>query len=272
MTPPDNAIAVEHPRLSVVIPPGQQNDVAYYDRLDRVLLITNLTSGPILIERVNLRFQSDSERGSELVSHRCSVELAANASTQLTIPIVPNAQFLPYTNTFDTVVWLRTHTASGFSDTIEEPHHPPAYIVVGWPRQDLGRVFISFKQPQDRELKNTMAEVARRAGFTPWTAEHDSHVGADTWSDIEASIHDSVAVVFLWTEETAFTDGVKREVALCRKHGVREKPLLQKGIPIPEPYQGSRINHQLFDAQTPTRVFATVIQQLRDEVLGTTRA
>lgn len=256
--------------MSVVIPPGQQNNVAYYDRLERVLLITNLTSGTILIERVNLRFQSDSERSSELVAHPCSIELAPNASTQLTIPIVPNAQFRPYTNSFDIMVWLRTHAASGFSDTISELHHPPAYIVVGEPRQDLGRVFISFKQPQDRELKNTMSEVARRAGFTPWTAERDSHIGADMWSDIEASIHDSVAVVFLWTEETAFTDGVKREVALCRKHGVREKPLIQRGMPIPEPYQGSEIRHQIFDPATPTRVFATVIQELRDEILGTT--
>ena len=115
-----------------------------------------------------------------------------------------------------------------------------------------------------------MSEVARRAGFTPWTAERDSHIGADMWSDIEASIHDSVAVVFLWTEETAFTDGVKREVALCRKHGVREKALIQRGMPIPEPYQGSEIRHRIFDPATPTRVFATVIQELRDEILGTT--
>ncbi|SRR6266566_1204643 len=254
--------------LSVVIPAGQREDVDYYSVLERVILITNVTQSRVLLDRVLLRFQSDSEQASIVVAHTCSVELAPNDSTQQTVSIVPTAQFLSNTNTFDVVVWFRVASKSGFGPPMSEPHHPPAHIVVSDPKPVLGRLFISFKQPEDLHLKNTIERMSRRAGFSPWTAHRDSRVGGDPWEAIGNAIRESAAVVFLWTENTDFTEGVKREVALCRKYKVKEKPLFEKGIPVPEPYRDGKVQYEWFETETPTRTFAKVIQELRDETLN----
>jgi hypothetical protein len=265
MTLPANPL-----RLSVVIPPGQPADVDYYSVLKRVILITNITKSRVLLDRILLRFQSDSEQASIVVTHICSVELAPNDSIEQTIAIVPTAQFLPNTNTFDVVVWFKVASKTGLGSLMSEAHQPEplAYIVVSDPKTVLGRVFISFKEPEDLHLKNTMESIARRAGFTPWTAHRDSHVGGDPWESIEKAVRESAAVVFLWTKNTDFTEGVKREVALCRKYRVKEKPLFEKGIPVPEPYRDGKVRYEWFELETPTRTFAKVIQELRGETLG----
>ncbi len=251
--------------LSIIIPPGNER-VEYYAALKRVVLITNVTQSRILLERILLRFQSDSEERSVVVPHDCGVDLAPNQGTEQSVLIVPTAEFLQHTNTFDVVAWFRVTSASGFDEPMSEPHKPPAYILVSDPKPTLGRLFISFKQPEDLRLKNTIERIARRAGFTPWSADRDSHIGGDQWNEIEEAIGHCVAAVFLWTRNTDFTEGVKREVGLCRKYGVREKPLFESGIPVPEPYRDKRIHYEWFDLETPTHSFVKVVHQLRDEI------
>jgi len=242
--------------------------VEYYSALNRIILVTNLTQSRVLLHRILVRFQSDSEQASIAVPHTCSVELAPNESTEQTVLIVPTAHFLPNTNVFDVVVWFSVASDTGLGPPMSEAHHPPAHIVVSDPKPVLGQLFISFKQPEDLHLKNTMERMARRAAFTPWTAHRDSHVGGDPWEAIESAIRASVAVVFVWTENTDFTEGVKREVELCRKYRVKEKPLFEKGIPVPEPYRDGKVHYEWFEVETPTRTFAKVIQELRAETLG----
>ncbi len=266
------ALSRDRHRLSVLFPPGQQGDVEYYASITRVLLITNVTRTPVLVDRVLLRFQSDFEQASVVVAHDCSIELAPNATAEETICVVPNAHYLPNTNTFDVVVWLRVWSSGGFGNAIAEHHGLQNHIVISEPKQRLGRIFISFKDPEDLRLKNSMEWIVRRAGFIPWTAHRDAHAGTDGWKEIEEAIRNSLAVVFIFTENTDFAEGVRREVELCRKHKIKEAPLLQRGIPVPKPYHDLAVRFERFDRETPTQTFVTLIEQVRNEVVEATTA
>jgi hypothetical protein len=251
--------------LSVVVPQGQPRHVKYYSVIEQKLLITNMATVHIVLDRVLLRFQSDSELGSIRVELPCSAVLKPDQSIEEVVKIRPTAMFLANTNSFQIQVWFRRASDQGYEAPVSEVHCPPACLIISDPTPDLGQLFISFKQPEDLELMNTLDRVARRAGFTPWTAYRRTPVGAAPWLGIERAIRDSVAVAFIWTPNTDFTDGVRKEVALCRRYGVREEPLLEVGIPVPEPFRDGKVQYKQFARETPTEAFVKVVDELRDK-------
>ncbi len=71
-------------------------------------------------------------------------------------------------------------------------------------------------------------------------------VGTDTWSIIEPKLLESVAVAFVWTEQTEWGDGVEKEIELAKKHGIYYLPLIEGGMNVPGHFKGD-IEYLSFD-------------------------
>lgn len=253
--------------LQVSIPTDQEHVVDYYAPIDLRIRILNDSPDVVIVERVAVRFNADYEIGSATVIQACNTRLEPGGIAEAVVTVTPLAHYVPYTNVFGVRVSFRQE-AERSGRLREENHQPPgAYIVIDTPRPTLGRIFISFKEPEDLRLMARVKALAERAGFAPWTARGDVGAGRPVWPEIEQAIRESVAVIHIWTENTGWTDGVAKEVRICRDSRVREIPLIEQRLALPAPYHDSDVHYERFELETPTTAFADIVHKLRSELL-----
>src|SRR5262249_37724056 len=147
--------------------------------------------------------------------------------------ITPLPTFRETTNTIEIRVKYQIETGGRVVPAAPEHHKQDYYVIIGRPQQTLGDVFISFKQPEDLRLANILTSCLERAGFTPHMFIHERDIGAAQWDTIEGIIKTCHSAVIAWSDKTDFGEGVQKEIELCRKHRVREIPLLERGVTVP---------------------------------------
>jgi hypothetical protein len=72
------------------------------------------------------------------------------------------------------MVKFRPIEGSSVKDQLSEIHPPLAYLIVRELTRPCGKLFVSFKQPEDLPLAPQLEQFARQAGFEPYLAIHDS--------------------------------------------------------------------------------------------------
>src|SRR6266536_1538566 len=243
--------------LSVSVAPlaPKSAEVEYYETTSVTVLRTNNPPTLILVEQVILRFQSDASASSEFVEQICGRELGPKELHEQTIAVCPTPVFLANTNMFDVMVKFRPIERGTVRDQLSEIHPRLAYLIVRESTKLCGKLFVSFKQPEDLPLARQMEKFARRAGFEPYLAIHDSQPGTGLWKRIEPELHTSVAAAIIWTSHTEWGVGVQKEVKLARKHGIPDILLLDDRLDLPKEYTGTTIEYLRFDLHNPAPAF-----------------
>ncbi|GEM_PF-5458815 len=178
-----------------------------------------------------------------------------------TVQVAPNLVFLGYTNYFDVAVTYRLHT--------EKIGKRRSFIGEGWfaiikPAPQLfGKVFISYKEPEDRRFADFLFALAKDAGFDPYIAPADVKTGSRIWGrKIPAAIKASKFMFVIWTRNAPKGPGVKREIGIARANKVEIVPLLKRKTPDPKLF-GRDVEYTRFDDDDATLIFAEVVAARR---------
>ncbi len=221
----------------------------------------------VVIDSLALRFQSRSSAGSVTADPHTMIVHPGGALSippakldYCTVQVCPNLLFLKYTNVFDVAVSYR------LSDNIGELQ---SFITEGWfvliePTPQLfGKVFISYKEPEDRPLAELLFEFTRDAGFEPYMAPPDIKTGSRIWGKkIPAAIVESRFIFVIWTSNTPGGPGVKKEIKIARKNGIGVVPLLVRTATDPRLF-GRDVEYTRFDAGSAALTFAEVVAARR---------
>jgi hypothetical protein len=255
----------------ISVPPPTSLEVEYYKTIVRIIIITNVSSNRVLIEDVVLRFQSNDAQGALNVKVDCGWELASGVSREVKIQITPDPLYKDATNTFDVRVGYRVTNNNQLGKVQYEVYSKQSYIIVREPKIHVGRVFISLKQPEDLHLGQIMAQMARRAGLTPFLKDDNQRLSEDIWKEtIEPALRSSDVCIVIWTDNTNWkADGVEREIKMCRdpnKPKIPEALFLEQNTPTPELYLNTSIEWTHFDAKDPGKAFAHGADGLRSRL------
>jgi hypothetical protein len=255
--------------ISVVAATVSEVEVEYYRTVGRTIIITNNSERRQLIEDVTLRFASDSAQIALNVLKACGWELAPSEVREQRVEITPMPLYLEGTNQFDVKVCFRTLEQGRVSGPEHEVCSSPSYIIVREPKERLGQVFISLKQPEDLDLGRLLARMVRRAGITPFLKDAHRRPGEDIWkATLEPALRASQIAAVIWTENTTWdAEGVKREIKFCRDNGIPEVLLLAGHSAVPNPYTGTDIEYSRFDVDNPGKAFADAADTLRQRFL-----
>lgn len=93
----------------------------------------------------------------------------------------------------------------------------------------FGHLFISYPVGLT-ELADKLRDELRQLGIEAWLYEIDLQLGVSTWADIERSIADAKAVVFLVGRSSVAAVGQTRELSLCTSLGKQVVPLVCEGL------------------------------------------
>jgi hypothetical protein len=160
-------------------------------------------SATLVIDSLAFRFQSrrsrpDPDNANPYTTVLHPVEGLSVPPLKLayrTIEVRPILHCLTYTNFFDVVVSYRLCT--------EIVGEMQSFIGEGWfaiikPAPQLfGRVFISYKEPEDRSLADLLFQFAKDAGFDPYMAPADLKRGSRIWAKrylLQRDFHGSAAL------------------------------------------------------------------------------
>jgi TIR domain len=227
-------------------------------------------AGTMVIESFALRFQSRRSKPEDINAdpHTTVVypggvlSISPMKLDYCTIQVRPNLLFFGPTNVFDIAVSYRL-----CGERIGELQ---SFIGEGWfvlirPAPQLfGKVFISYKEPQDRVLADLLFGFAADAGFEPYMAPPDVKPGSRVWgSKIPTAIKDSKFMFVIWTTNTSAGSGVKKEIKIARKNVVQIVPLLEKEASDPKLFGGD-VEYTRFDAENPMLTFAQVVASRRE--------
>jgi hypothetical protein len=178
-----------------------------------------------------------------------------------TIQVIPNLVFLRYTNYFDVAVTYRLH-----NETLGKRR---SFIGEGWfaiinPAPQLfGKVFISYKEPEDRIFADLLFDLAKDAGFDPYIAPADVKTGRRIWGrKIPAAIKASKFMFVIWTSNAPKGPGVKREIRIARECKIEIVPLLKRKTPDPKLF-GHDIEYTRFGDDDAALIFAEVVAARR---------
>ncbi len=262
MTPAGREIAI-----SVV--PGAMTEVEYYQSITRTILVTNTTGERILVEDLALRFASDSGLATVEVRQECGCELEPSGVLEQQIEVAPTPLFLAATNTFDVMVRFRI-AGSRISGPRRAVFSMTSYLIIRHPSIQVGRVFISLKQPEDIDLGREMAVMVRRAGLVPFLKADNERLSEDIWSEtIEPALRESDIAIVVWTKNTDWkAEGVEREIAFCRELKIPEALLLAADTSVPPLYEGTSVEYTRFDPSNPAKAFASAADSLRRRILA----
>jgi hypothetical protein len=255
------------PDLQVSIPPLPEHRVECFEKIAIPLIITSSCPEPIVIDSITLCFKTDADMSDYFLKVDMGYELAPHSQYLSRTELVPTPQFLPGTNEFHILVRYRI-VSKGVPGDHLVAKSPGSYIIVKWCSRKLGQLFVSFKQPEDRGLARMVEEVAKRAGFQPYLAMNEPTPGMGLWDRIEPRLLESVAVVFIWTEHTEWGDGVAREIKLCKSNNIQNVLLIQRDLPLPKQFKGTRIEYQRFDPEDPLEEYSEAITALRGIILS----
>jgi hypothetical protein len=230
------------------------------------LKVTNTSAQTILIKSATLKFQPDTGAAPNYVDKECAIRLLSNRSATITVDVTPTPLYREATNEFE--VGLKCHFEVGgrLTDSFVE-RHPGFYVIINTPAPTLGKVFISFKQPEDQRLANILERYARRAGFEPRLFARDPDLGADQWKSIEGHIAASHSAFIVWARRTEWGEGVEKEVNICRTRGVKEILLIEDGLELPKLYKGTSSAYKRFDPDEPAPALSAAVASLRGQAI-----
>lgn len=257
-----------HP-LKLVFDRREFLKVDYLGTLDISIGIENQHPvATLVIESLALRFQSrrpvsggDADPRTTVLYSGSPISISPTRLGYCTVTVRPSLLFAPNTNSFDVAIAYRLHT-----ETIGELQ---SFIGQGWfllirpaPRL-FGKVFVSYKEPEDRNLADLLFNFAKDAGFDPYMAPPDIKSGSRIWSKkIPTAIRGSKFVVVIWTDKTVGGTGVQKEIKLARKNCIDIVPLLEKKATDPKLF-GRDVEYTRFDGDDPHLAFAEVIAARR---------
>jgi TIR domain len=256
--------------LQISVPPLQENTVDFLSNISLPIQITNQSSFIVVVETIALQFQSDYRvpRSDVTVEENChgfSIE-PSNLGYRY-VRVVPNLIFRPFTNVFDVKVCYRRSLKSRLSKELNHEKHEVAYLIVNPAPPIFGEVFISYKDPEDYYLAKQLHELAKHAGFAPYVAPEDMHPGTEIWEQkIPQAIQRSKFMFVIWTSNTRAGTGVQKEIRICRKAGVQDILLLEKGVVRPTQYRRSNKEYVRFEPDRAILEFGKTLQALRQEV------
>jgi hypothetical protein len=132
------------------------------------------------------------------------------------------------------------------------------------PPPTRGQAFISFKDPEDLDLRDMMKTVAARVGFSPYSAPEDVRPGTRIWDEkIQPAIKACKLCFLLWTGKTEFGTGVRREIGIARESGVRVIPLIEAGVPIPPEFASLKVELARFKRESAPAAFSQAAMACR---------
>jgi hypothetical protein len=253
--------------LQIGFTPVLNRQVEYFQEIELPVTIANKRSTPVVVESLTLQFHSDKGEVDYYRKFDVGHEIQPHGLLARSIPVRPNLQFLPTTNSVRIMVKYRQAT-NGVLGPLQHEKSDRTYIIVNPCPIELGQLFISFKQPEDRRLARLLQRLAERAGFKVFLQMDNPIPGRDPWETIEARLIDSIAVAFIWTDHTAWGSGVEREIKLSKDNGKYYVPLIEKGLSVPDFFQNSGIEYVFFETEDPLQCFAQAIEALRESIIN----
>jgi hypothetical protein len=254
--------------FGVAVPPPLSSAVEYYDTIEIGLIITNRTATRQLLELVTLQFNAQGAGSTPpYVDLRCGIEIAPGKTGEVTVAVTPDCLYFGTTNMFSVMLRYRPIEADQVGAQKTDVHKDRSFILVHPSTTNLGRLFISFKQPEDLERATLLAQLASKAGFEPYIALEDPKLGAKQWLRIAKAIRASRSILVIWSSRTEWGSGVKKEIEIARKKKLREVLLIEGDLPLPEMYEGTEIEYQRFNPASPASAFALAVTSLRKQMV-----
>jgi hypothetical protein len=254
--------------IKLTLDKSKQLNTHYLESLDiSVGLENRYPNATLIIDSLALRFQSRSSPGKSEADPQTTIihpggarEILPTKLDYYTIRVCPHLLFLKYTNVFDVAVGYR------FSESVEVLQSfigNGGFVLIQPAPQLFGRVFVSYKEPEDRALANLLYEFATDAGFNPYMAPPDIKTGSQIWRQkIPAEIKNSKFMLVIWTRNSLKGPGVRREIKIARENGVSIVPLLEKKTADPKIF-GRDVEYTRFDSDNAAMTFASVIAARR---------
>ncbi|HEV2722864.1 MAG TPA: hypothetical protein VG323_22760 [Thermoanaerobaculia bacterium] len=259
----------KQPRLAIRKARPEPPETAYFQPIALQYALTNISAEPLLIDSVTLQFQPDMDTAPVYVDATFGFRLVPNETRVIDVEVTPTPEFLDATNEIQIRVKYHLESEDGrFIAATPERHKQGYYVIIRKPARNLGDVFISFKQMEDLRFANILERYLKRAGFKPHLFIREPNVGAHQWITIENILKTCHSAFIVWTDKTDFGEGVQTEIRICRRLGVREIPLLERGLDVPSCFD-SRRTYLRFDPQQPAAEFSEAVASLRTQILET---
>ena len=154
--------------IHVSLPPARDAGVEYLEHKNDCSATPTGQKGRMLVESVDLRFQSDDGTAAVLSRHPCAIELDPDDLAETQVGVTPSPLFLTNTNEVDVKVWFRSGRGSWVS---AEPRHETferaSYLLIRNSTKAAGQVFVSFKQPEDWPLARLVERYAIKGRLHP---------------------------------------------------------------------------------------------------------
>ncbi len=253
-------------KLKVSIAPLPKREVEYFEEFVVPLTFTHESTTSLFVESVTLRFQTEWGEADYYKKYSIAKEVPLGGLLE-TITVVPTLEFSRSTNEFSVLVRYKPLDGPYLGEECITKS-PRAFVIISPCSTKLGQLFVSFKQPEDLPLAKILKRVAEQSGFTPYLKMEESNPGQDSWEVIEPRICESEAVAFIWTDLTAWGDGVDKEVELAKCNNIHYVPLIEVSTTVPPHFSGSAIEYHRFDREAPLTPFAKAIAGLRNVILG----
>jgi len=257
---------------------GMDVNVDYLQEVSVPVSISNKANVPILIESIALQFNANefaTNQEEARVIHKCEGGgLKPRGSNYWNVRVKPDLFFEFATNCYSISVTYRREEQGRLGDsvTVHKPAGIGNFLIIKRPPTVFGKVFISYKDDEDKKLANLLLTLARNAGFDPYMAPPDLRPGAELWNEkIIPAIQESSCVFVIWTSETSKGTGVEREIELTREFGKDEILLLENGIDVPELFKKRQFREKertRFDRSAPARIFAEIVVARREMIQG----
>ena len=260
------------PPVKLIIEKREFLRVHYLASIGITIGVKNLHSkATIMVESFALRFQSkrrpialkdNADPYTTVVYTGDPIVVPPGGLGYATIEVRPNLVFLRYTNTFDVAVTYRLQA--------ERLGRQRSFIDEGWfvivnPAPQLfGRIFISYKEPEDRRFADLLFELTKDAGFDPYMAPSDVKPGSRIWGKkIPDAIKDSKFLFVILTRNTQKGSGVKRKIRIARQNGIAIVPLLENKTSATG-FFGSDVEYTRFGEDNAILVFDKVVRIARE--------
>ncbi|SRR6266436_1265069 len=259
-----------NPYVRVVVDKRVHLNVHYLESIGISIGIENLNpTGALLIDSISLRFQSrrprpDPDNADPYTTVVHPVDALSIPPLKLayrTIEVRPSLYCSPYTNNFDVIVGYRVCTEA--IGEVQSCINEGWFAIVKPAPQLFGKVFISYKEPEDRNLADLLFQFAKDVGFDPYLAPGDVKTGSRIWGQkIPAAIKQSKFMFVIWTGNTSAGPGVKKEINIARKSKIEIVPLLERKTPAPKLF-GHDVEYTEFDLDKAALTFADVVSARR---------
>ncbi len=217
-----------------------------------------------MVREIELRFDPDSPECFTEKFVFADFQIPSGQLDYRKLLFVPRLLWRPYTHAFETVVTYSRIDGDGVPCADTRAEGPTSYVVVKYPPLMYGEMFISYKDPEDRELADALQEHAKRAGFFGYIAPADIRPGTRIWKQkIVPHIMSAFCMCVIWTNETPKGSGVRREIAIARKRKRKVVLILDKAAAVPPGFKRTDVEHCRFRKKAADADFGLIIEACR---------